>query len=453
MRSRATTTTLLAIMTLATSAWGGGLDSDVIGARAIGRAGASLVSEDGAIALLVNPSGLARRGQLRMQVGTALHDDDGEYRTDRTDSATITDRARPVSAPLIGLQGALGPVVLGAAYVQTGDLAHRLPSPEFNQPGDEITTLFPHRYGGTSMSYQRHSVAIGGALRATNWLGVGAALSASWVGVDERRWIWSGFADRDGAPGNPSRDLELNISGDDYFVPGICLGILVAPPMQPMEIAMSIAYGGDANLDGDAALQATRITDYPSPSTVDPSSATALATPLVLRAGLRYLGDRLYVEANGELYLYRDRDPQSWTLAGLSIHDETGLVADLERLPTLFDQRSHAAARLAVDLEVVRGFLWLTAGYAHRSAATHSDRVTGAYGDLGGHTVAIGAEGQWSSMTMTIGFARTLATAIDTTWSSLLLVNPFAGGTTTIGNGHYQRAHDAFGAQLEVAWD
>ncbi len=440
-------------MTLAAPAWGGGLDSDLIGARAIGRAGASLVSEDGALALLVNPSGLARRGQLRLQIGTALHDDDGQYRTDGANSTTITDRARPVTTPLIGLQGALGPIIVGAAYVQTGDLDHRLPSPEFNQPGDEVSALFPHRYGGTSMSYQRHTVAIGGALRATNWLGVGAAISAAWVGVDEQRWIWSGFADRDGAPGNPTRDLELAISARDYFVPGICLGLLIAPPMQPMELAMSVAYGGDAHLDGDATLQATRVTDYPLPSVVDPRSATALATPLVVRAGLRYLGDRLYIEGNGELYIYPDRDPQSWSLTGISARDETGLVADLEHVPTLFDQRSHAAARLAVDLEVVRGFLWLTTGYAHRSAASHSDRVTAAYGDLGGHTVALGAEGQWSSMTMTIGFARTLARAVDVTQSSLLLYNPFAGGTTTIGNGHYQRAHDAFGAHLEVAWD
>ena len=101
----------------------GGLDADLTSARAIARAGATIVSEDGAAALRINPAGLVRRGATRLQVGIVLHDRDATYRSldaQTTGSPTITDRGRAAALPSLGLQHGVGSVVLGMSYATTG---------------------------------------------------------------------------------------------------------------------------------------------------------------------------------------------------------------------------------------------------------------------------------------------------------------------------------------------
>jgi len=460
VRSRAPAALVFAAVAIAArTALAGGLEFDVPGARAIGRAGAVAVSADGGAALLVNPGGMARRTALRLQIGTAIHDDAASFEaadSAATGSPVVEDLGQPVSAPFVAAQGSVGPVVLGATYLECGDLARTLPVPERNQLPEDVSRLYPHRYGGTALGFHRRLIAIGAAVRAASWLGVGVALNASDVGLREQRHAWAGLEIRaDDTVGDPLRDLRLEVDGRDWFVPGASVGVLIAPPQLPMELALAASGSTNARLDGSAALEKTRTDEYPEPIiTGTAASSASLAMPLTARAGLRYLGDRVLVEADGELTFFRGAGASpTWELDGIGARRVPGVEATLAEAPSLVDQRNHATARLAVDVEVARGFLWLSAGYAVRAAGAHREAVSPAYADLGGHTLALGAEGQWRGTTLTIGYAHTFARTLNETGSHLLLVNPFDAGTMVVGNGRYRRVHDAFGIAIEVAWE
>ncbi len=446
-------------MTAARPALAGGLEFDVLGARAIGRAGAVAVSADDGTALLLNPAGMARRTSLRVQIGTAIHDDAASFEAadaSVTGSPLVEDLGQPTSAPFLAVQGAVGPFVLGAAYLENGDRSRLLPAPERNQLPEDVSRLYPHRYGGTSLGYHRRMIAAGAAIRAASWLGVGVALNASDVRLSEERSVWAGLEIRaDDTVGDPLRDLALAVDGRDRFVPGASVGLLVAPPQLPMEIALDASASLDAGLAGSAMLEKTRTDDYPEPVlSADPSSRATLAMPLSLRAGLRYLGDRVLVEANGELTIFRGAGATpTWTLEGVGARRAPGVEGTLDEVPSLVDQRDYATGRLAADIEVARGFLWLSVGYAVRAAAAHREALSPVNADLGGHTIGLGAEGQWHGTTLTIGYAHTFARSVRVDGSQLLLVNPFDAGTMVIGNGRYQRVHDAFGVAMEVSWE
>ncbi|HEY6180440.1 MAG TPA: hypothetical protein VIX73_38620, partial [Kofleriaceae bacterium] len=50
--------------------------------RAIGRAGAATVGDDGGGALLINPAAMARRDTTRAELGASTTEDDIEWQTD-----------------------------------------------------------------------------------------------------------------------------------------------------------------------------------------------------------------------------------------------------------------------------------------------------------------------------------------------------------------------------------
>ncbi len=432
----------------------GGLDTDLFSPRAIARAGAIAVSEDGAAALLINPAGMVRRGGTRLQLGIALADRDASYRssTAAADNApTITDRGPPSALPLVGLQYGFGRVVLGVTYADTGALSRALPEQSNAQPPADVTRLFPHRYGGVAMRYRKRNLAVGGAIRAADWLGVGVSITASSVELGETRGIWAGFDGRDNID-DPSRDLRLAVDARDRFVPGFAAGLLIAPPQVPMELALSVETSADAALSGNTSVTRVSGEDFPRPELGFTSSQATLASPTRLRAGLRYLGDRLTVELGGELVLYRGSATPTWGIGGVIIRDETGRGGELTEVDSLVSQRDHAAVRAAVDVEIVRGFLWLIGGYALRTAATARSRVSPVFGDLGGHTVGVGAETNWQDVTLTIGYARTIAAAVRVDYTTVYSVNPFDAGTRPAALGRYDRAQDLFGASVEVAW-
>ena len=83
VKPRAMGATAATILALAASpghpsvARAGGLDDDRVNARAVARAGAVAVSDDGGAALMSTPAGLARRTVPRVSVGIAVRDFDG----------------------------------------------------------------------------------------------------------------------------------------------------------------------------------------------------------------------------------------------------------------------------------------------------------------------------------------------------------------------------------------
>jgi hypothetical protein len=442
----------LALIVAPRSAFAGGLDWDVVGARGVGRAGAATVSEDGGAALLINPGGLVRRRAWRAQLGMRVSDRDLTYMADDApDSPVIEDRAPPLLARQIAILGPLGPLVIGAAYLELGAMERSLPSPQGSPPIADVVRLFPHRYAGTALRYQRRGVALGASLRAGPWLGVGMSMSFSRVELEEQRHVWAGFTGRD-TLGDPERDLALTISGRDDFVPGINLGLLVAPPELPVEMSLSLSFTMDADLRGRATLARTRQSMFPAPEVLDPRSHATRVHPLVARAGIRYLGERVFVEAGGDVAVYRDV-PLVWDIEGVRVRDQSQVLGALTRVPSLVAERDHATLRASADVEVASSFLWLSTGYAYRMGASPERSLTPVFADLDGHTLAIGAEGQWKGMTLTIGYARTLSPAVRMPQSDIVLVNPFAGGSASTGQGSYDTAHDLFAASLELAWE
>jgi hypothetical protein len=216
---------------------------------------------------------------------------------------------------------------------------------------------------------------------------------------------------------------------------------------------LSILWSAAAHLRGDAALRRTR-SSQPADAPGTPESATTLQSPLTARAGLRYLGDRILAEAGAELTFYPGEPRQrTWELAGMQVTDAFGASYTPTAAPSLIAQRDHAAVRAAVDVEVARGFLWLTAGYAYRTPGARRERLSPVAGDLGGHTLAAGAEGQLDQITFTIGYARTLVPAVTPAATEVWLVNPFGGDTEPTALGRHDRAVDSFGAALEIAWE
>jgi len=437
----------------------GGLDFDLIGARAIGRAGTTLVSGDGGAALVTDPAGLARSTSLRVQLGVAVHDDDTRFRAPdaaATGSPTVLDRSAPDLVPTVAVQGALGPVVVGAAYLELGHLDRLLPAPELNQP---LGVLFPHRYGGLALRYRRRTAVVGAAMRAGDWLGLGVSVGASDVELGERRRIWAGFAGRD-TIGAEARDLDLQLSGRDRLVPFAAAGALVAPPALPLELAASLSWSADANLGGELTLDptaASAIFPRPAPSGEgEPTAEARLAMPTTLRAGVRYLGERFLVELEGDMVWFGAAGAVPvWTTAGMGVADQSGVTAMLGEVPSLAAQRDHASVRGAVDVELVPGLLWATAGYAYSSGATGRAHISPGFGDLAGHTASLGAEATWNQMTFTIGIARRFSpsVAVSPAESDVVIENPFDAGTATAGAGRHGRAHDAVGLTMEVAWE
>ena len=453
--------TLLLVAASAGSARAGGLDLDLFGTRSIGRAGTAVVSGDGGTSILVNPAGLARRTETRAQVGVALHDADSTYQApdaEAENSPMIRDRAQPVSAPSAGVATSLGPVVLGGAILVAGSLERTLPSPQVGQPPADVERLFPHRYGGLELDFRRRVLVVGAATRIGEWLGVGIAAGAADVEIGERRRLWAGFAGRtaDEQVGAAAWDVDLSLRATDHFVPLAAAGVLVAPPQLPVEMAAAVTWSADAFPDGTASLIAA---GESSPVIIDSGAGAELrvASPTVLRTGLRYLGERFTAELAGDLIWHREAGKLPvWRVHDLAVQDVlSGRVDAVERVPSLAAVRDHAAVRGAVDVEAVPGLLWLTAGYAFATAGTARAHLSPVFGDTGGHTLAIGAEASWNLVTVTLGYARLIAATrtVGADQTAVEVVNPFDAGTAPAAPGRHGRAHDAVGLAIEVAWE
>jgi hypothetical protein len=297
----------------------------------------------------------------------------------------------------------------------------------------------------------------GAAIRAREWLGLGASLGVTHLRLTERRHVWAGMAGRDQL-GDPRRDLAVTTSGSGLGVTAAA-GALLAPPSLPLELAASVRIASGARVRGPAA--ATQVgpvidrPDYPSVALASPTAAVTLPPVVVARMGARWLGERVLVEIGGDVTAPL-QTAGAWRITGVQVKDDSGAMAALSAMPALLDRQAHGAARAAVELEAIPGFLWLSAGYAYRTRATPLRRTTPAFADLGGHTMAAGIEVYGSGMVLSVGYAHTTSTSRTVTSGDLRSMNPFAdgnAGTQAVGLGTYRSAHDAFGAALEIAWE
>jgi hypothetical protein len=428
-------------------------------ARAIGRAGAALVGDDGGTALLASPGGLVRRDVWRVQLGVRVHDRDLDYRAPAPEGnlPAIEDHGQPTVVPELAFQGPVGRAVVGAAYLEPGAMTRALPAPLETTSFPEIEADFPHRYAGTALAYRERTLVAGAAIRASDWLGLGASVGVTHLRLTERRHVWAGLAGRDDL-GDSRLDLAVTAEGTGLGLTAAA-GALLAPPSLPLELAASVRIAGRTHVRGPAAASQVGAVidrpDYPVVTLSSPGAEATLPSMLVARAGVRWLGERVLVEIGGDLTAPL-HTAGSWRITGVQVMDETGDMAEIPSLPVLLDRQTHGAVRAAADVEVVPGFLWLSAGYAYRTRATPLRRTTPAFADLGGHTMAAGVEVYGSGMVLSVGYAHTEPTSRTVTSGDLRAIHVFDNppeAIDAVGLGTYRSAQDAFGAALEISWE
>ncbi len=417
--------------------------------RAIGRAGVATVGDDGGGALLVNPAAIARRDSKRIQVGLAFVDDSLSW--NRASTVPVArDQAGTSTAPLVAAVGAFGPWVVGIGAMTSSVTSHAFRDPNDVPRAEDLGSAFEYRYHGIAGAIRRDTLTVGVARRLGDTLAVGLSLGASRISVQETRRLWAGYAGISIA-GDPRRDVELALDGTDGFVPSAVAGLLIAPEEGSLELGASIGWSGRADTEGDVIANGT--TGGPRVQLTSPHASLQVRPPVTARVGARYLGDKFVVEVGADLWIARQRTSSiAWTLDGVRVVDPSTVTVDLVAVPSRLSQRNHGALRAAGDLQLISGFLWATLGYAYTVGSTTESRLSTSFGDLGGHTVALGIEGTAGGFTYTLGWSRTWATK-RSGGDGLALDNPFGAGDAYLKSSTFDSTADQLGFLLDLELD
>ena len=427
---------------------------DFASPRSIGRAGTGTVSDDGGGALLGNPAAMARRTNHRVQIATTLTTDDVTVQPAPAGGKTFASAQSgesPSTAPLVAVEAGTGPLVLGAAVINDGAFDRVMPAPISTIPDASNDTNYLYRYAGLASHYRRRTVAVGAAVRATDWLAMGATLTLATVHMEEQRNVWAGFSSRQ-TIGDPARDVDATMAGDDGLVPGAVFGAMIAPPSLPLEFAASVSFRNRAHLDGSvsAIVDAAQLTLAQSGSHAD----LELAAPTIVRVGARYLADRWTAEVGVDGWIYDTTAAESWSIGDVLVVDAVnGTTAPLASIASRDTPRNRIAARGAIDVEIIHGLLWLTAGYAYTTPGTSDTTASPTFAQLGGHTVAAGIEASVDGITATLGWSHQWSSTLQQTNPAIGLDNPYGTGDAPTGAGSYTTSMDRVGLSLDVAWD
>jgi hypothetical protein len=203
-------------------------------------------------------------------------------------------------------------------------------------------------------------------------------------------------------------------------------------------------------VDLDGRTVALGTVGGPSVGVESPSSTLTVRTPVSVRAGGRYVGERIVAELEGDLWIATAGSALTkWQVHGIHVIDPASVITNLDQVPSRLSQRTHVAARSAIDVELISGFLWATGGYAFSTGSTPANRLSPTFGDLGGHTGAVGFEITGGGFTVTLGMSRTWYR--ETRAPTVLeLDNPFQAGDRAIFNGNYDGSVDQIGFLLEA---
>lgn len=468
MRSRASSTTRAALTrrlavsacallaaalmaALASPAAAQSLSLDPMTARAAARAGVGLVSDDSAAVWWQNPAGAARREATRVTLGFLTVDTDLEISPAATGSSLLQSRANSGISPQISFATTLGGVSLGASFLGSQRQARRFEGPPSSLLTPELANeLFSMRYAGLAGVIGRDTVLLGAARRFGDSLALGISLGGSRLQVRETRAVWAGL--EGDLLADPMLDLDLAFDTSDLFVPAASLGAVIVPEESPVELAFSVSLVGRATVAGDVVHRPSSIGTRLDPNGARRASLEIPGT-LVLRSGARWQGERWGVEANGQLELTtRGARNLTWQLDGITFLHPSGLAASPRTLPAQLSMRSLAHLRAAGDVELIEGLLWLCGGASWSPIHTAPERMAPGFSELGGATVAFGAEVSAGGVTVAIGLSRSWSRRISVQSSVRRLDGPFGGGDMETGLGVYESAMDLAGVSLEVEY-
>jgi hypothetical protein len=439
-----------------TFVWGSArADGLVIGGgspRSVGRAGVGTASDDGGGALLVNPAAMARRSSTRAQLGATAIDDTIEWR-EAVSAPPARDQSGTTVLPFAAVESGIGDWVLGVAAMTSTDTDRTFAGPGRNPPSS-FGEMFDARYAGLAGSIRRDTFTAGVARRIGESIAIGASLSVSRVEIGEVRALWANHVP--GPVGDPNDDVEVSLDGTDWFAPGAVAGVLVAPPDTRVELAASVAWTADVHATGDVAANRWAADGLAGPG-VTVQSATgsadlAVRQPITVRTGVRWLADRWVAELGGDIWIFpRSADETAWNVDGIRVIDASNVATDITRVPSRLSTRSHGALRGALDVELIEGFLWATGGYAYTSTSTSTAHLSTTFGELGGHTMALGLEASAGGFTITLGWAREWSVKRPVAGSVWRHDNPFAGGAdAAIPGGTYDAATDLIGVSIDA---
>lgn len=421
--------------------------------RAIGRAGAGTVGDDGGGALLVDPAAMARRDSTRIQLAGALVERGTSWQSAAPGAPDARDQQGPSYLPLVAAVVAVHGWLVGAAAMTSYVDERALPSPATQDPA-QLASAYDYRYAGIAGALRRDTVTVGVARRVGDSLAFGIAVAGSRVALSESRAVWAGFSGRE-AIGDASHDVDVAIAASDDLEPSVIAGVLVAPPDTRLELAASAGWRRAARLSGQVAASGPTLGNGPPGVQVtssSPAARLALTEPVELHGGARWLGDRWEAELDGNLWLLPPsaRAPV-WQIAGVQVVDvATRDSKPLAALPSRASQITHGDVRAAVDVEVISGFLWATAGYAYATASTDAAHLSPTFGDLGGHTVALGLEASSGGFTVALGWSHTWAPSTEVDASAWRLDNPFRAGDGPVLPGRYSGGIDLIGVAVDA---
>lgn len=439
--------------------------------REVARAGASLVSDDGIGAAVANPAGMARRSSWRVQAGVTVSDDDVEANPDTliaagvapADAVVGSSRGAPQALPHLGAFVGWGPLVLGATWTGT----HRgraLPSPQPDQAAEDVLRQYPYRYAGIAGEWVQHTSALAAAARVNDWLAIGASATIGIASATERRRIWAGLPNSAVPVGSPERDVDLELRGSDYLVPGAACSLFIAPPQAPIEVAVATSWTNSATIRGD--VSATAVEELLDVDDTFGASSLALPGKRVAQLGVRAFSERF----SGELLVARHWwAPQSapvWNVEGVALRDVSGDIsgdilgdvsgdvsgvsAPITTLPSRWAPRSYVSFAASVDVEVIPGVAWLTAGYGWHGAEQDLSALAPNSGRLAEHTGGVGIEISSGGVTATIGYSRSVGDASGSS-SRLGLDNPFATTDASVGPGPMRTVRDTIAVLVDFS--
>lgn len=441
---------------LATFVWGSAhADGLVIGGaspRSVGRAGVGTASDDGGGALLVNPAAMARRSSTRVQLGATAIDDAIEWR-EAVSAPPARDQSGTTTLPFAAIESGFGDWVLGAGAMTSTASDRTFAGPGRNPPSS-FGAMFDARYAGLAGSIRRDTVTAGLARRIGEAVAVGASVQVSRIEIGEVRALWANHVQAQ--VGDPNHDVEVSLDGVDWFSPGAVAGVLAAPPDTRVELAASVAWTADAHVTGDAG--ANRWADDPMMApgvTVQSAAGTArldVRQPITVRTGVRWLADRWSAEVGGDLWIFpRSAETAAWSVDGIRVVDASNVATAITSVPSRLSTRSHGAMRGALDVELIEGFLWATGGYAYTTASTSTAHLSTTFGELGGHTMALGLEAAAGGLTISLGWARQWSVKRPVAGSVWRHDNPFAGGPdAAIPGGTYDASSDLVGISIDA---
>lgn len=435
--------------------WGSArADGLVIGGgspRAIGRAGVGTASDDTGGALLVNPAAIARRDTTRVQIGASVIDDAVEWH-EATSAPPARDQSGSTTLPFAAIEGGLGSWVLGVGVMTSAASERSFATPGRNPPST-FGQMFDDRYAGLAGSIRRDTATAGGARRIGESIAVGAAFAISRVEIGEVRALWANH--QQSAVGDPNHDVDIAIDAVDWVSPSAVAGVLLAPPDTHVELAASVAWSSDIHVSGDARA-ARWATDAMTTPGVTVTGANGRAwldvrQPITVRTAARWAGERWSAELDGDLWIFpRQADETTWGLSGIRVVDASNVAADITQMPSRISTRSHGAVRGALDVELIEGFLWATGGYAYTTSSTGTAHLSTTFGELGGHTAALGLEVAAGGFTISLGWARQWSTKRALSGSAWQHDNPFGSPDAAIPGGTYDGSSDMVGIAVDA---